>query len=75
MADTKTPLSITLSTFERALLEALAADQDRSLSYMAGLAIERYAYSGNANDRGPMLTAATLERIERENLPDEKAER
>ena len=37
------PISLTLSPYSYAVLKALADENDRSLSYMACLAIQRYA--------------------------------
>jgi predicted DNA-binding protein len=39
----KRPLSITLSPYNRELLHLLANKKDRSLSYIIGWAIERFA--------------------------------
>jgi hypothetical protein len=67
----KRPLSVTISDFEYDLLQALASERDRSLSYIVGHAIEIMAYHGSTEVNGewgsPVLSREDLKLIEQKH--------
>lgn len=72
----KLPLSITLTPYQKEVLDAAAASEDRSLSWIIGAAIEHFATTGgpfNGNDFDPVVDRETMKAIMERHYPKGQA--